>query len=765
MRRVLIFSLNYHPFIGGAEIALKEITDRIAPEDIEFHLIAYRFDSKLPKREQVGNVTVHRIGIGRRGMTIGETFTSIAYLGKVLYVPLAAMKAWRLNRKQRFDAAWAMMSYMVFPLVLLRLAGTRIPYLLTLQEGDPFERVFGRWRIRLVKPLLTLGIRRAAAVQAISTFLLDWARRIGFEGHGQVIPNGVDLARFAHKIPDEVVSQTKEWLGKKPGDVFLVTTSRLVHKNGIDTVLGALALLPSHVHFVVLGEGPLEGALKAKAAGLKVSERVRFMGALPHADLPAALSACDIFIRPSRSEGMGNSFIEAMAAGLPVIATQEGGLADFLFDAKRNPGKEATGWAVDANHPEQVAAAVEAILADPQQAAQTIANARHLAHDHYDWNPIARRMHELLERVGEQSRNPRLLIATPLYPPEPGGPATHTKLLEAGLPGHGITVAVEKFAAVRRYPKVVRHLWYFMRLTLAARRADVLLVQDTVSCGVPAVCAAKLTKTPLIMRVPGDYAWEQGRQRFGVSADLDAFQTSNPPFRVNVLKKLQGWVARSAHTVIVPSRYFAGIVSQWGVAPGRLKVVYHGMQAVKDVSMPEGLPSRPFMVSAGRLVPWKGFDFLIGLLPQLPEWQLVIIGDGPQRAALERQARSLGVAERVKFTGAIRHADVLGWCGSADAFVLNTSFESFSFQVLEAMAVGAPVITTAIGSIPELITDGREGVLLAPNDSEGFLESIRSIRGVPDLWRERQEAARRRAREFSQERMLDETSQLVRAAV
>ncbi len=79
------------------------------------------------------------------------------------------------------------------------------------------------------------------------------------------------------------------------------------------------------------------------------------MGQAGYAQLPDALAACDIFIRPSRSEGMGNSFIEAMAAGLPVIATQVGGLSDFIYDAKRNPGKEATAWAVDPDSPEQIA--------------------------------------------------------------------------------------------------------------------------------------------------------------------------------------------------------------------------------------------------------------------------------------------------------------------------------------------------------------------------------------------------------------------------
>ena len=115
--------------------------------------------------------------------------------------------------------------------------------------------------------------------------------------------------------------------------------------------------------------------------------------------MPLALKACDIFIRPSRSEGMGNSFIEAMAAELPVIATQEGGIADFLYDAKRNPDKETTGWAVDKDSPEQIAAAVRDILAHPEQAARVKATAKAMALEKYDWGLVAGLMKTVFDRV------------------------------------------------------------------------------------------------------------------------------------------------------------------------------------------------------------------------------------------------------------------------------------------------------------------------------------------------------------------------------
>ncbi len=110
--------------------------------------------------------------------------------------------------------------------------------------------------------------------------------------------------------------------------------------------------------------------------------------------MPKYLKISDIFCRPSLSEGFGNSFVEAMAVGLPVIATQEGGIADFLFDAKRNPEQETTGWAVDARSPEQIAEAVRDILDNPEKTQRIVATAKKMALEKYDWNIIAEDMQE-----------------------------------------------------------------------------------------------------------------------------------------------------------------------------------------------------------------------------------------------------------------------------------------------------------------------------------------------------------------------------------
>ena len=207
------------------------------------------------------------------------------------------------------------------------------------------------------------------------------------------------MKHFTKEVPQEDIATVKEKIGKKEGEVWLITTSRLVHKNAIDDVIRGLAYAPENVHFLVLGTGPDEMMLKSLADELGVSECVHFYGFVDHAEIPAFYTACDIFIRPSRSEGMGNSFVEAMAAKLPVIATQEGGIADFLFDAKRNPDKGTTGWAVDPDSPEQIGEAIKDIIAHPEKVEEVKKTAFDMVVAKYDWETVAKDMHTLFTKA------------------------------------------------------------------------------------------------------------------------------------------------------------------------------------------------------------------------------------------------------------------------------------------------------------------------------------------------------------------------------
>jgi glycosyltransferase involved in cell wall biosynthesis len=122
------------------------------------------------------------------------------------------------------------------------------------------------------------------------------------------------------------------------------------------------------------------------------------------------------------------------------------------------------------------------------------------------------------------------------------------------------------------------------------------------------------------------------------------------------------------------------------------------------------------LVFAGRLGRQKALGVLLDALVGVPDVRLTVAGDGPERDALERRARELGLDGRVSFLGAVPRERVLRLFRAADASVLPSAWENFPHAVVEALAVGCPVIATAVGGVPEVVRDGENGLLVAPGD-------------------------------------------------
>ncbi len=310
----------------------------------------------------------------------------------------------------------------------------------------------------------------------------------------------------------------------------------------------------------------------------------------------------------------------------------------------------------------------------------------------------------------------KIALATPLYSPDSGGPATYAKLLCNHLPALGDQVTLVKFSEVRHLPKVIRHIAYFSKVLNAARDADVILALDPVSVGLPAYVAARILRKPFVVKVVGDFAWEQGRQRFGVAEPLDAFvRNMHVPFPVAFLRTIQVFVARGAQQIIVPSNYLKGIITAWGIAPSKITVIYNSIE-LPDISSTTK-KNVGQIVSVGRLVPWKGMSELIDALEKvqqhIPAASLVIVGDGPQRAELEKKS-----GRDVSFTGALSHEETLRTMQSAEVFALNSSYEGLSHTVIEALMLGSAIVVSDAGGNPELIENGVNGVVVPVGNTD-----------------------------------------------
>ena len=392
MTRILIFSLTYFPQpVGGAEIAIHEITDRISPQDIEFDMVTLRLDRSLPKKERMGNVTVYRVGFTALSPTSADLVSYPLKLNKFFFPLLATLKAIRLHKKHSYDGVWVIMAaFAGFGALFFSYLYPRVPYVLTLQEGDPIPYI--KHKVRFVYPLFRRIFLRASVIQTISNYLARFARSMEYRGPIEVVPNGVDVKYFSSPWREDEKLALSRALQKREEDIYLITVSRLVRKNAIDDCISALTFLPSHVHLLIVGEGPDRDALTKLSEESGVRSRTHFLGHITHEHVPKYLHISDIFLRPSLSEGMGNAFVEAMAAGLPVIGTQEGGIADFLFDPNLNPDKLSTGRVVAPHDPHGIAEAVTRYLTDTETTFSIIKNARAMVAEKYDWRRIADEM-------------------------------------------------------------------------------------------------------------------------------------------------------------------------------------------------------------------------------------------------------------------------------------------------------------------------------------------------------------------------------------
>jgi glycosyltransferase involved in cell wall biosynthesis len=364
-------------------------------------------------------------------------------------------------------------------------------------------------------------------------------------------------------------------------------------------------------------------------------------------------------------------------------------------------------------------------------------------------------------------QNMKVTIATGLYPPEIGGPATYAAMLEAELPAHGIAVTVVPFRLVRQSPKVIRHVVYAWKLWQKSRQADVVYALDPTSVGLPALLVARLRRKPFLLRVPGDYAWEQGQLRFGVKDTLHDFIEKRYSYGlfVSMLCWLESAVARRARFVIVPSTYMKAVVAKWGVDHQNIVVIYSVLFPLEVADTKENIRNDlahtyPMILSAGRLVPNKGFVELIKVLARLkrayPQAQLVIAGDGPGREDLQRVAAEEGVSGSVRLVGQLSKEALGAAIKAADVFVLNTAHEGLSHQLIEVMDIGTPIVTTKVGGNPELITDGVHGFLVPYNDTTALVEATTRVLEHPESRERMVQTARLRSKDFTKEKVVGE---------
>lgn len=373
--RILIFSLAYVPFIGGAEVAVKKLTDRLT--DFEFDMLTVNLDGQQKPQEKVGRINVYRLGKGKKD--------------KYFFPWRAFHQAERMHLKKQYDIIWAIMANQAGLAASFFKSKYKIPCLLTLQEGDSEFDIWVRtWFMRWVYKNI---YRRADHIQAISSFLALRAKKMGARCPVNVVPNGIEKGPGVEYR--NIVQQSAPVLRNF---IYIITVSRLVKKNGIDVLIKSHRYIKDQkVKLFILGDGVLKDKLRTltKELGLNANDdindeknRILFLGSVPNNFIYYYLNHAKIFVRPSRSEGLGSAFLEAMAMGLPVIGTPVGGIPDFLKDKE-------TGLFCKVDNPKDLAEKIQMLLNDDDLYKRLSENGKRLVEEKYQWDDIAQKMEKI----------------------------------------------------------------------------------------------------------------------------------------------------------------------------------------------------------------------------------------------------------------------------------------------------------------------------------------------------------------------------------
>lgn len=378
--RILIINYEFPPLGGGAGNVCANIARHIASQGVQVAVLTSRFKG-LPRREVVDNYEVHRVSVLRRHVyrcSILEMFSFVAN---------GIIPSLRLARQFRPDLVHIHSGFPTGPLgYWLRLA-CGIPYIITLHGGEVpgfLPEEVGTLH-KVLAPATRIVWNSAAAVVAVSDGLRDLSLQAVPSVSIEVIPNGVDCECFS---PAETP--------KRPTTpVQLLFVGRVVRQKGLSYLLDALATIKAQGivdwELRIVGDGPLRSRLEEQAVQTGIDDSVEFVGWLPFERIPAEIQSADIFVLPSIIEGMPLVLLQAMACGLPVLATEVSGTIDLV-----EPGKN--GLLVPAQDAMALAEALTLLLADQSLRNQMGKRSREIART-MDWSEIASSYYALYQSV------------------------------------------------------------------------------------------------------------------------------------------------------------------------------------------------------------------------------------------------------------------------------------------------------------------------------------------------------------------------------
>jgi glycosyltransferase involved in cell wall biosynthesis len=396
--KILFLNYEYPPLGGGAANATRYILREFSRmPDVEVHLVTSGMGAEYEKECIGGLVWVHRLPIGKNP----EKIHSQSVRDLLVY----SAKAWRFSswiirtakhEGNPFDRTIAFFGIPCGALALWFKWRFGIPYVVSLRGSDVpgYSEKYDRLYLFLA-PLVRLVWREALAVVPNSRGLAELAGKTAPRQAFEIIPNGVDTEEFR---PDPA--------RERDGHFRILSVSRLTPRKGIRFLVRAMAILKTRsldcarddktgelinkVELWVVGDGEEWPSLRALAKECGVSDKVKFFGAVPHEHLGRYYGLADVFCLPSQNEGMSNTVLEALAAGLPIVATVTGGTEELIRDGEN-------GFFVAQQSPEDLTEKLGRLLADEPLRVRMGEAGRKRAEE-MSWKTVAERFLEIFQK-------------------------------------------------------------------------------------------------------------------------------------------------------------------------------------------------------------------------------------------------------------------------------------------------------------------------------------------------------------------------------
>ncbi len=367
---------------------------------------------------------------------------------------------------------------------------------------------------------------------------------------------------------------------------------------------------------------------------------------------------------------------------------------------------------------------------------------------------------------------PNLFVASGIFHPEPGGPATYLKAILPALQALGWQTRLLTYGDSQEadypYPvtRIPRQALPIRLAKYAAAATRQLAWADLVYTHTIDLPLWAGRDRPRVIKIVGDQAWERCQRKRWIPPDLsiDQFQSYRGTARVRWQQYSRSQQVAAMDAVIVPSQYLKNLVTHWGVDPAKIHVIHNALSlppppaASRDeIRAQLNWDGRPTLITVARLQPWKGIDHLLTAISTMPDLRLIIIGDGPDRGRLEALAAPLG--DRVQFTGQLPQSQVHRLMRAADATALYSAYEGLSHTLLESLHLGTPVLASDQGGNPELLQHGVNGLLVPHVDIPALRQSIQQIIDQRDEYAAQTDIGMDR---FRFDTMVEQTDRLLR---